>query len=118
MENRIFSSKDKEGKEVTLRFNRPSQKTISEGDFLYRQQFSNALRKGILTTAEATRILKENGTWGEKQEEESAELRRKIKELEEQFQNPGLSNEVGEDLVKEVRTLRVKLQDLTSQYTS
>lgn len=118
MSNRIFTSKDVNGNEVVLRFNKPSQKVLSDGDFVYRQHFSKALRNGILTNAEAFKIMKTNGIWTDEHEKEVEDLRGKIKELETSFENPGLSNDEGLKLVDQIKELRLKLNELNSQYTS
>lgn len=117
MADRIFKSKDKDGSEVVLKFAKPNQKLASQADLLYRQQFSLALRNGILTNAEAVQIMKENGTWTDEHEKQSAELRAKIRELEQRFDSP-LEESEGYTLCNEVAKLREQLSELNGRFSS
>lgn len=118
MSDRIFTSKDKEGKDVVVKFVRPNQKVLSEADFFYRQQFSRAIRNGIMTNAEALQIMKTQGLWTDEQEKQSSDLRKQIREVEEKFSDPSLSNEDGLKLVEEIKKLREDLSDLNNRFSS
>jgi hypothetical protein len=117
MKGRIFKS-NTDGKEVVLRFNVPSQKVLTKSDFVYRQTFSTAIRAGVLTSAEANKILKERSIWDDSKELEAAKLREDIRKSEEALKDPGLSNPDGKELCDKLRKLRGDLNDLTALYTS
>lgn len=109
---RIFKSKDKTDKEVVLKFTRPNQTLISKGDFIYREFFSKAVRTGIMTNAEANKILKERGIWGEEQEQELVKLRVSLGQLE--LELDGKAKEDGLELYKKIKGLREETDSLQS----
>lgn len=113
---RIFKVTSKDGKERVLRLNRPSQKVLSKGDFIYRQYFSSAIRAGILTNAEANKLLKDREIWNEEKEDEAASLRSRIKEIEDKLEAPSLSNTSGKKLCDELTKLRRELNDHNALY--
>lgn len=114
---RIFKVKDGEVEKV-LRLNKPSQKVLTKGDFVYRQVFSSAIRAGILTNAEATKLLKDRGIWDEEKEEKAQAMRKDIKALEDRFDDAGLSNEDGKSNCAKLTKLRNELGDLNGLFTS
>lgn len=118
MSDRIFTSKDKEGKDVVLKFVRPNQKVLSDADFFYRQQFSRAIRNGIMTNAEALQIMKGQGLWTDEHEKQAAEMRRGIREVEEKFSDTSLSNDDGLVLVTKIKGLRDELSELNNRFSS
>lgn len=109
---RIFKATDKDGKEVVLRFTRPNQTLISKGDFIYREYFSKAIRSGIMTNAEANKLLKERGLWGAEQESELMDLRIKLGELEEQIS--GADRQTGISIYSEIKDLRARIAEINS----
>lgn len=117
VKGRVFKS-NADGKEVVMKFIAPSQKVLTKGDFVYRQTFSTAIRAGVLTSAEANKILKERGIWDDEKEVEAANLRQAIREEEDVLKEPSLSNADGKLLCDKLRKLRNDLNDLTALYTS
>jgi len=115
---RIFKVTGEDGEERVLRLNRPNQKLLSQGDFVYRQHFSSAIRAGILTNAEANKILKDRNIWNDDQEKEAADLRDDIRELEKKLDSPSLSNEYGQKICERLKKLRNELYDFTSLHSS
>lgn len=117
MKGRIFKS-ETNGKEVVLCFKTPSQKILTKGDFVYRQSFSTAIRAGVLTTAEANKLLKERGIWDESKEAQAADIRNEIRVYEDKLRDASLSNVDGKDVCQKLKSLRESLNDLTALYTS
>lgn len=111
MEARIFKTKNKAGEEIVLKFIRPTQVVLSKADLKSKEAYSNAFRKGLLTNAEVVKYLKERGIWTQEMEEETAELRVRIRDLEEKLEDPSLSNEEGESIVDEIKLARAKIAD-------
>lgn len=97
--------------EVEWEFRRPSQKVLNKAELIYRAKFSEALRGGLLLTAEATKVLKERGLWDSAQEGEEKAIREQIEKLEEKLEDPTLSDEGGKKLCSDIADLRVKLTE-------
>jgi hypothetical protein len=116
---RTFTSKDKSGKELSLKFVRPSQSIIAQGDLKFRENFSKAFRAGVLVNAEVTKMLRERGMWDDEKDKEVASTRTEIMDLEDKLESDlSLSNEDGEKLVARIRELRLNLSRLNSVYTN
>ena len=73
MSNLIF---DVDGKNCYVRL--PNQKEINDGDFVYKTKYSEAIRYGALSAAEATRIIEDREIWTKG---DDAELQRLFIEL-------------------------------------
>lgn len=99
-----FMSKNADGDEVLLRFNRPNQVTLSKGDFVYRQYFSKAIRAGVMTNAEANKVLKEREIWGEEQERELIDINVQIADLEDRIKKAAKKS--GMSLYGQIKNLR------------
>lgn len=120
MKDRIFSSKDKDGNELTLKFVRPTQAVLSKAELVYRSAFSKAFRADIITSAEVEKMLLERGIWSDDERQKSMELRLKIAQLEDKLQsdNAQLSNEQGVAVCEEITRLRGELMQLNNIYQS
>lgn len=114
---RQFVVKDGE-EEATWEFRRPSQKVLNKAELIYRAKFSEALRNGLLLSAEATKVLKERGLWDAAQEVEEREMRDEIAKLEGKLEDKTLSNKAGKDLCSKIADLRVKLSEHGSVVSS
>jgi hypothetical protein len=117
MKERQFKSTTVDGKEVEAVFKKPSQQVLTKGDFVYRTEFSNAVRAGVMTNAEANKLLKERGIWDDSKDDEERKLRTDISMLEKELgeiteQDPGLA------VVEKLRRARIALRDLTSLYSA
>jgi len=115
--DRIFTVEDN-GKKVVLKFTRPSQSIQLKTELAYRTKFSEALRAGILLSAEVRKMLKERGLWGEEQEKIEDEIRKEIEGYETALKNPELSNEDGLVVVEKLKGGRDKLDEHTDIFTS
>lgn len=108
----MFKSVGKDGKEVSLKFLKPSQSILAKGDFVYREYFSKAIRAGIMTSAEANKLLKERNIWTEAQEDKLIELKVRLVELEETL--TGLSKTDGQVVYEEIKRLRDEIDGILS----
>jgi hypothetical protein len=115
VEARIFTSKDKSGQDITLKFNRPTQQVLSAADLKYREAYSVAFRNGLLTNAEIVKYLRERGIWTDEQEKESYDLRISLRELELKLEDPTLSDEEGQAIVAQIKLGRDKLTEHNQQ---
>lgn len=109
-----FTSIDDKDNEITVLFKSPNQDILTRGDFVYRTEFSRAVRSGIMTAAEANKLLRERGIWDDEREAQESELRVKIAELEKKLEDA--SGEDGLALVEQIKKERVSLQQLTNIY--
>jgi len=112
-DSKVFTSKDGDGKELQLRFVKPSQKVVSRGDFVYREHFGKSVRAGLMTNAEAEKLLKDRNIWGEAQEEEAVDLQTRINTLEDKISE--LDSEKvndGMEIYRQLKTLRTDLDAL------
>ena len=89
----------------------PSQKVLQEAAFQYSKAFSKGLREGLLTNAEAEKIVKERGLWGAEKLKEIAEIEEEI-DLKERIlvdkEKEKLSDNVALEIAYELATLRDK----------
>ena len=97
MKDRIFTSKDVEGNELTLKFVRPNQAILSKAELVFRSAFSKAFRADIITNAEVEKMLRERNIWNDEQRKEANDIRVQIIDLENKLEddNASLSNEQG-----------------------
>jgi len=118
MKDRIFTSVDKDGNELTLKFVRPTQSVLSKAELVYRSAFSKAFRADIITNAEVEKMLKERNIWNDDERAKANKLRLEIYDLETKLaeNNPTLSNEQGLALCSQITTLRIDLMQLNSIY--
>ena len=117
MKTKDFESTDKEGNEVALSFKKPNQSVLSRGDFVYRAEFSKAIRAGIMTSAEATKLLSDRDIWNKDSEVAEADLRKEILELEQSLEDKQY-DEASIQTFDKIKDLRIKLNELTQVYSS
>lgn len=109
MKDRVFTTKDKDDGDWELKFRRPTQKTMSDAELVYRQMFSVCFRKGILTNAEVEKLLRERDMWDDAKDTEALTIRLKIAELEDKLDKE-VTNEEGQSLCAQIGALRMSLQ--------
>ncbi len=110
-EARIYSSKDKDEVEVELRFSELNQVVLSRGDFIYREYFSKALRAGVMTNAEAIKILKDREIWGDEQESHVVDIQIKLIGLEGEIKGCKKKDAVSLTLFDKIKRLRRELTE-------
>jgi hypothetical protein len=109
-EERVFTSKDKDGGEVEVKFNDLNQVVLSRGDFIYREYFSKAIRAGVMTNAEALKILKDRDVWGETQEKEVVDLQVQLYELESELKKRDKRDATSLSLYDRIKEVRRDMQ--------
>jgi len=118
VKDREFSSMDKDGNKIDLVFKRPSQSQIMRGDFIFRKYFSEAIREGLLTNAEASKLLKDRNIWTHELDEQELSLRKQISELETLFRDNSFNFDDGTINRIKLKSLRDDLDSLTSIYST
>lgn len=116
-----FVSQDKDGKDVRLKFIKPNQKVLVDSDFIFKQYFSKCLRHGIITTAEATKLMKKNGLWDDEDDKNFGDLRELVKELESVFAKDELDKYTEDQLMEKAAKLKISrasLSELTQKISS
>jgi len=113
-EERVFTSKDKDDKEVELKFSTLNQVVLTRGDFIYREYFSKAMRSGVMTNAEALKILRDRDIWGDEQEKEVVDLQVKLFELENKLKECKDKDFTSISLYDEIKDTRRKLHQANS----
>src|SRR5690606_19512508 len=98
-------------KPVSLVFKHPSQSVLAQADFTYKKEFAKALRAGLITNAEASKLLRDRGIDLEEHGAKETELRAKIYEIEARFEGGEVSEEDGGELYLEVKKLRAQLAE-------
>lgn len=108
--DRVFTSKDKDDEELEIKFNNLNQVVLSRGDFIYREYFSKAIRSGVMTNAEALKILKDREIWGELQEKEVVDLQVKLFDLENKLKEYNKRDATSLTLYDQIKEVRRDLQ--------
>jgi hypothetical protein len=96
----------------------PTQKDALEMDMAYRRGFSRAVREGLMTEFEAKRTFSNNGTWGEKQENEIKQLQIKVIGLEMDLGKVDQCGPKGRLLCFQIMETRNKLLELINYKTN
>lgn len=109
-EDKIFKSEDKDGNEVEIKFNGLNQVILSRGDFIYREYFSKAMRAGVMTNAEALKILRDREVWGEEQEKEVVTLQVKLIEFENKLEEQDKKDASSLSIYNEIKQVRRDLE--------
>jgi len=117
MAERIFTSKDKDNKDIELVLRKPSQLVLNKADLARRVEFSRALTAGVCLAAQVDRLLKERGIWGETEEAHSKCLREKIIALENSLEGVA-DKDVGARICLEIKEARATLYEHNSLYLS
>ncbi len=117
-EVRTYKSKNKEGNEVELGFNNLTQVVLTRGDFVYREYFSKAIRAGVMTSAEANKILKDRDIWTEVQDDEVIELQLKLSKMEDSLSKLKKRDAQSITLYGDIKKQRQEIGELNSIRTS
>lgn len=125
MEDRIFISKDEQDNDIELRFKSLNQVILTKGDFVYRENFSKAIRAGIMTNAEANKLLRDRNIWTEEQERELVDLQIELAQLEDKLikikkrdaESLGIFNKIKEvrRSIADINSIRSSVVDNTAE---
>lgn len=117
-EERKFTVKNKEGKELNLKIVKPTQEQIHSADLIYKKKFSQALREGVITRAQAEYLLKKNGIIDEqlliKRDEmirSLHDLRNKLIDLDDRAEGLNVVKEIGK-LNQEIESINAITQEI------
>jgi len=109
MRDRVFTTKDKSGKDLVLEFRKPSQTVLNRAELVFKKTFSNCFREGILTSAEVEKLLRARGMWNDEKELEGSVLQIKIAELESKLDDKSLDEAEARLIAEELVMLRSQL---------
>lgn len=117
-EERTFTSKDAKGEESKYLFRELSQVILSGGDLVYREYFSKAIRSGVMTQAEAIKILRDREIWGKEQEDKMLELQIELVNAEVALSDFDKKDEESLRNFNKIKELRSEIDTLRSVKTS
>ena len=117
MDNRIFTSIDKNDKEIELEFRRPPVGVSMKAEQIFKKEFAIAMRDGLLLQAEVEKQLEDRGLWGPEQEEKEKQLRSEIERLE-ALLNDDMGEDEGKRVCEEITKLRDEISKLTDVVTT
>lgn len=117
-EERVFTSKTADGEEQKFLFRELSQVVLSSGDLVYREYFSKAIRSGVMTNAEALKILKDRGIWGSEEEDKMARLQVELVQLEIMLSKLPKKDEESIGVFNKIKDTRTQIDVLRSVKTS
>lgn len=110
--DKVFLTIDKNDNEIELKFVKPTQRILTKGDFVYREYFGKSVRAGLLTNAEAKKLLKDREVWGESREQELIDIQDKIMDLEKEIKEIGKKDR-GLKLYGDLKNLRTEIVELS-----
>ena len=108
---RTFDTKDVAEKDIKLVVKYPTQDDLTEASMYYSVAFSNAIRKGCLTNAEALSIIKGRKLWEEKEKAEAEQIGKDMKELQDKLVDEK-DKITGKKIVDKLSETRSKLFEL------
>lgn len=113
-EARTYKSKDVNGNDVELRFIELNQVVLTRGDFIYREYFSKALRSGVITNAEALKILRDREIWTEADEKRLVDLQVELYNLESKLKEFEKRDVESMGVYDEIKRVRRQTSELSS----
>ena len=106
-----------EGQEAEVKFGEPNQSQIFELDKFYRKIFSECIREGIMTEAEAKKRFNESGAWTKDEESQIQILIQKIAFHSASLQTLTEINDESTDIITAIQEDRAELFELIGRKT-
>lgn len=106
-----------EGQETEVKFGEPNQSQIFELDKFYRKIFSECIREGIMTEAEAKKRFNESGAWTKDEESQIQILIQKIAFNSANLQSLTEINDESTDIITAIQEDRAELFELIGRKT-
>jgi hypothetical protein len=104
-------------KEVDLYFKRPTHSELFEIDLIYRKVYSEALRAGVITDAEAGKTYKKTNAWTEEDEKQITNYTTQIVMEERKLEDEKKTKKEKEKVIDNLIELRRKLMELITTKT-
>ena len=105
------------GEEMSVRFAEPNQAQIFELDKFFRKIFSECIREGIMTEAEAKKRFEQSGAWTDADETEIQGLIQSMGIASALLGNLEEVNEEANNLIEKIQADRTRMFELISRKT-
>lgn len=107
---KIITGKDNDGNEVKVVVKRPTPKQVTDGQIVASKAFNEAVHSKAIYRAGLMKSLREQGLWGDEQQDRLEDLAKKINAGERQFALGGRTPEGNNFTKKEARELALKMR--------
>lgn len=107
-----------DGKETEFKVLSPSNAHYTEGQKVYNNAFSEAVKSNAIVRAKMDDVLRDQGLWDDKKEAEYAKIVTEIADGERRLKKGGIKLSEAKDLALEMSDKRAKLRSLISVKTS
>ena len=107
-----------DGQEKEILVKSPSLNDQREGQKVYNQAFTDAIKSKSVVRAKLDDLLKDQGLWNDEKEAQFTQLQKELSEGEKRLAKGGFSLNEGKDLAIKMKTVRDEIRDLISVRTS
>lgn len=107
---------DEQEKEILVKS--PSLNDQREGQKVYNQAFTDAIKSKSVVRAKLDDLLKDQGLWNDEKEAQFTQLQKELSEGEKRLAKGGFSLNEAKDLAIKMKTVRDEIRDLISVRTS
>lgn len=107
---------DEQEKEILVRS--PSLNDQREGQKIYNQAFTDAIKSKSVVRAKLDDLLKDQGLWNDEKEAKFTQLQKELSEGEKRLAKGGFSLNEAKDLAVKMKAVRDEIRDLISVRTS
>lgn len=107
-----------DGKSKDFIIRSPSLKDQREGQKIYNQAFSDAVKSGCIVRGRLNDLLKEQGLWDDKKEQKMNTIQQKLIDKEKDLAKGGISINAAKKIALDMKKLREDLRDLISVRTN
>lgn len=106
------------GKETEFLIRSPSLSDQREGQKIYNQAFSDAVKSGCIVRGRLNDLLKEQGLWDDQKEQRMNTIQQKLIDKEKELAKGGISLKAAKKIALDMKELREDLRDLISVRTN
>lgn len=117
MKTKTFKAKV-EDKEIEFLVKSPSLQDQKEGQKVYNQSFTDAIKSNSIVRAKLDDLLTEQGLWNDTKQARFTELQKEILQGEKRLAKGGFSLNEAKDLAIKIKAKRDEIRDLISVRTS
>lgn len=115
MERKVVSTKNDEGKDITIVVYKPSSKQLLEAQVVASNKFKECLKAGVMLKSSVEEELIKQGVWNKEKENELQELGKKLNEAERKLARGaagGFKKSEARELALNMKDWRIKQTDL------
>lgn len=106
------------GKDTEFLIKSPSLSDQREGQKIYNQAFSDAVKSGCIVRGRLNDLLKEQGLWDDQKEQRMNTIQQKLIDKEKDLAKGGISLKAAKQIALDMKGLREDLRDLISVRTN